>query len=103
MNKIKRLEELLKVIEDDKYDCFWDDDSENESLVEVDNAIEELEFCLESSIYELKEDNRIRAKDSELRKFTFKDGFKTYEPIKEINSDKCRNIADSIRNLKWEL
>tara|TARA_Y100001973_G_C5183118_1_gene326123 strand:- start:1710 stop:1931 length:222 start_codon:yes stop_codon:yes gene_type:complete len=58
MSKIKRLEELLNILEIEKCTYFWNKDTDNESLIKVDNAIEELVCCLENSIYELKEQDR---------------------------------------------
>tara|TARA_Y100001973_G_C5183118_1_gene326122 strand:- start:1485 stop:1706 length:222 start_codon:yes stop_codon:yes gene_type:complete len=42
---------------------------------------------------------RIEKAKEEAKKQGF-NSFKTYEPIRELNSDKCKNIAKSIRNLK---
>ena len=44
-----------------------------------------------------KELNKMNRKQAKKRGFN---RFKTYEPIKELNTDKCKDIAKSIRNLK---
>ena len=83
-----------------KCKLFW--------LDQIEKAISHFEYKVQrqgsvANKMDIERLNNLNKQYDELKKNTKKQsfkGFKIYEPLKEINSEKCKRIAKSIRRLK---